>query len=204
MAGPRITLLQSGPETLKHYLYWQVNLAQAQLELHHPNEALSSAITAYEICSRSPKQTSSAFAIAGHVLKCKRAKWDIRERDRLRRRSELLALLEAKLEQDRNTELADIDERLRTGDLGEIGAQEEKESILANYNSKIGDLRSTFAIADPANMALREVPDYLIDAISFEIMHDPVVTKAGHSYERATIIEALKRNPTGTIDPLDL
>jgi STIP1 family protein 1 len=43
------------------------------------------------------------------------------------------------------------------------------------------------------------VPDYLVDDISFEIMHDPVVTKHGHSYERATIIEALKRNP---VDPL--
>ena len=43
------------------------------------------------------------------------------------------------------------------------------------------------------------MPDYLIDDISFEIMHDPVVTKHGHSYERATIIEHLKRNP---VDPL--
>jgi STIP1 family protein 1 len=50
-------------------------LAQAQYELRHPNEALNSAITAYDICSRSPGQTSSAFSIAGFVLKCKRAKW---------------------------------------------------------------------------------------------------------------------------------
>jgi STIP1 family protein 1 len=43
------------------------------------------------------------------------------------------------------------------------------------------------------------VPGYLVDDISFEIMHDPVITKHGHSYERATIIEHLKRNP---VDPL--
>lgn len=30
-------------------------------------------------------------------------------------------------------------------------------------------------------------------------MHDPVITKHGHSYDRATIVEHLKRNPT---DPL--
>lgn len=30
-------------------------------------------------------------------------------------------------------------------------------------------------------------------------MHDPVVAKSGHSYERATLIQHLKRSPT---DPL--
>ena len=30
-------------------------------------------------------------------------------------------------------------------------------------------------------------------------MHDPVITKNGHSYERATLYEHLKRSPT---DPL--
>jgi STIP1 family protein 1 len=43
------------------------------------------------------------------------------------------------------------------------------------------------------------VPDYLIDGITFEIMVDPVVTKNGRSYDRATLIEHLKRSPT---DPL--
>jgi STIP1 homology and U-box containing protein 1 len=45
----------------------------------------------------------------------------------------------------------------------------------------------------------KEIPGYLIDDISFEVMHDPVTTKHGHSYERATIVEHLKRNP---VDPL--
>lgn len=71
--------------------------------------------------------------------------------------------------------------------------------IKKNFEHKITELRNVFAIADPTHMALREVPDYLIDTISFEIMHDPVITKTGQSYERATIVEHLKRNPT---DPL--
>jgi STIP1 family protein 1 len=182
-------------DNMKAYYF----LAQAQFELRHPNEALSSAITAYDICSRSPKQTSSAFSIAGFVLKCKRAKWDIRERDRLRKRSELLAQLEGKLDLDLKQELAETDERLRIGEFGEIGAKEERESISEAHKAKIAELRNVFAIADPSNMAKREVPDFLIDTISFEIMHDPVVTKSGQSYERATITEHLKRNPT---DPL--
>lgn len=35
--------------------------------------------------------------------------------------------------------------------------------------------------------------------ITFEPMHDPVMTRNGHSYERATIYEHLKRSKT---DPL--
>jgi STIP1 family protein 1 len=161
-------------------------------------------MTAYDICSRSLTQTSSAFAIATFVIKCKRAKWDLRERDRLRRRSELLAELEGKLEQDRNNELADIAERQRTGELGDIGAQEERVSISEACQTKISELRTIFSLADPSNMATREIPEHLVDAISFEIMHDPVITKNGQSYERATIIEHLKRNPTDPLsrDPL--
>jgi STIP1 family protein 1 len=103
------------------------------------------------------------------------------------------------LEQDRNNDLSDVDSRLQSNELGEIGAKEEKDSITENHDTNISELRSIFAIADPEHMEKREVPDYLIDSISFEIMHDPVVTKQGQSYERATIIEHLKRNPT---DPL--
>lgn len=47
--------------------------------------------------------------------------------------------------------------------------------------------------------ARQEVPDYLIDNISFTVMHDPVVTKTGNSYDRATVMEHLKRSHT---DPL--
>ena len=45
----------------------------------------------------------------------------------------------------------------------------------------------------------QEVPDYLIDHITFAIMHDPVVTKNGQSYDRSSILEHLRRSQT---DPL--
>jgi STIP1 family protein 1 len=133
------------------------------------------------------------------VLKCKKAKWDLRERDRLRRRSDLLKHLEIKLEADQQIELDEIESRVRTGELGDVGALEEATAVRQSWQTKIHDLRTAFAISDPTNLEQREVPEYLIDPISFEIMHDPVITKTGQSYERATIVEHLKRNPT---DPL--
>lgn len=43
------------------------------------------------------------------------------------------------------------------------------------------------------------VPDYLIDGITFEIMHDPVVAPSGISYDRTSILRHLKVSP---FDPL--
>src|SRR5579871_4401594 len=143
-----IELLQ---ENMKAFYF----LAQAQLELHHPNEALSSAMRAYELCSNSPAQTSSAFHISAFVLKCKRAKWELRERERLRGRSHLLRELEEALDASRDKELRDIEGKLNTGEMGQVAASEEREAVEKEHFTKIKELRTIFANADPSNMARR-------------------------------------------------
>ncbi|KAF2455079.1 hypothetical protein BDY21DRAFT_351112 [Lineolata rhizophorae] len=187
-------------DNMKAFFY----LAQAQLAINHPNEALSSALTAYDLCVHSVSQTSSASLISALVVKCKRRKWEARERERLRRQSSLLAELEDRLERGACDELAALEARRAAGEVGEVEAAEERDEVSKTARTKLDDLRSLFAIADPSKMTKREVPDYLIDNITFEIMHDPVVTRNGHSYERATLIEHLKRSPTDplTRDPL--
>lgn len=175
------------------------NTAQAQLSINHPNEALSSALMAYDLCTRSAQQTSNAATISALVLRCKKAKWEIRERERIRRRADLLSDLEATLETQHKASMDDIEARIESGEVGRIEGQEEKEEGRKDWEKKRDDLRTAFALSDPDNLEKREVPDFLVDGITFEIMHDPVVTKNGRSYERATIIEHLKRSPT---DPL--
>jgi STIP1 family protein 1 len=130
-------------------------VGQAQLQLNHPNEALSSALTAYEICSRSVHQTSSAFAISGFVVKCKRAKWDRREKERLQRRNELLGELEEKLLQDRNNEISAIELRAEAEEIGRVAAQEETVLVEETTTRKIDELRNAFAISDPNNLEKR-------------------------------------------------
>ncbi|KXL44385.1 hypothetical protein M433DRAFT_149699 [Acidomyces richmondensis BFW] len=192
----------TGPNGQNHKAYYF--LAQAQLALNHPHEALSSALTAYDqvlhpvaqgakISSRD-LETFSAF-----VLKCKKAKFAARERDRLRRQGNLRAEVEEALEAQKHRELDEVSRQLERMEVGNVEAAERSEEIMSNYARKIDDLRSIFARADPANYRAREIPDYLIDMITFEPMHDPVITKNGHSYERATIYEHLKRTP---VDPL--
>ncbi|GAB7351174.1 hypothetical protein MBLNU459_g1624t2 [Dothideomycetes sp. NU459] len=184
----------------KAYFY----LAQAQLALNHPNEALASALTAYNQVLHPPpaetaKATSNLSTVSAFVLTCKRAKFAARERERLRRRGDLLAELEETLEQATQASLSTVGAALAAGAMGVVEAHEQREELLAANRHKVDELRSVFAVADPRNCTPREVPDHLVDTITFEIMHDPVVTRTGHSYERATLCQHLKRSPT---DPL--
>ena len=184
--------------------------AQAQLALHHPHEALSSALTAYEqvlhpvpATKISPRDLET---FSGFVLKCKKAKFAARDRERLRRQGDLRAELEETFEANKQRDLDDVSRQLEMQRLGQVEASERNQEIVSNFDKKISELRILFAVADPANQKPREIPDHLIDMITFEPMHDPVITKNGHSYERATIYEHLKRSPTDplTRDPLTI
>jgi STIP1 family protein 1 len=114
---------------------------------------------AYELCSRSVGLTSSAFAISGFVLRCKKAKWELRERDRLHRRSELLAEMEDRIAQDRNREVQYIEDRRGRGEMGEVAAREETEQLEQAAQAKVDELRTVFAIADPNNLQKRVSED---------------------------------------------
>jgi STIP1 homology and U-box containing protein 1 len=154
---------------------------------------------AYELCTTSAQQTSNAATISALVLKCKKAKWDIRERERIRRRGDLLSELEAMLETAFKKDMDDIEARIESAEVSRSDGQEEKADRKTEFEKKRDDLRTAFAISDPDHHQKREVPDYLIDGITFELLVDPVVTKNGRSYDRATLIEHLKRSP---MDPL--
>ncbi|KAI9798779.1 MAG: hypothetical protein M1833_004609 [Piccolia ochrophora] len=181
------------PKNMKAYYY----LAQAQMGLHHPSEALSSALTAYGICLQ--VGSPSASSISTLILNAKKEKWEIKERDRLRRRNNLLNELEERLEQARVDDLEAIAVRHDEGYLNKVEAGEEASLVEETSRHKFDELRSVFALAHPHTMQAREVPEYLIDNISFTVMHDPVITKTGQSYERSTILEHLRRSET---DPL--
>jgi len=192
----------TGPNGQNHKAYYF--LAQAQMALHHPHEALSSALTAYDQVLHpltqgakiNPRdlETFSAF-----VLKCKKAKFAARDRERLLRQGDLRAEVEEALEAQKQRELDEVSRRLKRMEVGNVEAAERSEEIMSSYARKIEELRSMFAKAGPTYHQAREIPDHLIDMITFEPMHDPVMTKNGHSYERATIYEHLKRTP---VDPL--
>lgn len=102
-------------------------LAQAQLAMHHPHEALSSALTAYEQV-REPRSAAAKIGakdletFSAFVLKCKKAKFSVRDRERLRRQGDLRAELEEGLEAEKQREVKRIAEELERGVLGQVEA----------------------------------------------------------------------------------
>ena len=117
-----IEVTGAGAQNHKAYYF----LAQAQLALHHPHEALSSALTAYEqvrnpapAAKIGPKdlETFSAF-----VLKCKKAKFAVRDRERLRRQGSLCAELEETLEAQKQRELDRVSAELERKEIGQVEA----------------------------------------------------------------------------------
>ena len=135
---------------MKAYYY----LAQAQVQLHHPNEALSSALTAYDMCLRAGN-SADASSISALVLRAKKEKWEVRERERLRRRSELLAELEDRLEMARRDEVTSIMKRVSANALDMYEAEEERIIVDDLSTKKVQELRSTFALSDPENLQTR-------------------------------------------------
>lgn len=124
-------------------------LAQAQLALNHPNEAFSSAITAYEKCLET--NDKSASAVSGLVLQAKKQKWEAKEKERIRNRSSMLRELEDMLMKNKREELRQL--RLKMLDFNEEA--EEKSDIELECRKKIEELRTIFAIADPKNLQRR-------------------------------------------------
>lgn len=134
---------------MKGYFY----LAQAQLALHHPNEALNSALTAYtEALNTNSPSTRSVSAL---VLQAKKEKWEAKERDRMRRQSTLLQELEDGLQRTAEQELRQLHSRLQSGNIDERECMEEKEETESSWRKKTEDLRGVFAIADPKNLQKR-------------------------------------------------
>ncbi len=134
---------------MKAYFY----LAQAQLALHHPNEALNSALTAYDLCINA--NSSSTRNVSELVLRAKKEKWELKEKNRLRTRNAMLRELEELLEASRAEELTEVDANLNAGEITATEAAEEKLGIEDIARRKVEELRSLFATADPMNSQQR-------------------------------------------------
>ena len=134
---------------MKGYYY----LAQAQIALNHPNEAFSSAQTAYEECLRT--NSPSTGSVSALVLEAKKKRWEVRERDRIRARSDLLRELEDKLHAGAREEIVTITLKLKKGKLKLADGTEEKKQIENDLRVKIEALRNAFALSDPENLQRR-------------------------------------------------
>jgi len=192
----RVAIDLYGPKnaaSLKSSLY----LAQALLNLQRPQEAYDVAIDAYKasLAVKNP-QTEN---LSRTVLRAKQKMWAARETARLREMNETLASVEHFIEADLNRELTELYAKLDRGDVGHIGFVEDRKALQEEAAKNVHNVREAFRIASKGDIQERVVPDYLIDGITFEIMHDPVVTPSGHSFDRVAILNHLQQSD---VDPI--
>ncbi|KAJ5805096.1 hypothetical protein N7474_010983 [Penicillium riverlandense] len=181
------------PASLKSSYY----LAQALLGLQRPQEAYEVAIDAYRasLSAKNP-QTEN---LSKTVLRAKQQIWAARETARLREMNETLGSVEALIEADLKRGLEELQARLAKGEIGEIGFGEDTRALREDKERNVANVREAFRIASKGEVQERIVPDYLIDGITFEIMHDPVITPSGTSFDRLGIVKYVEQSG---VDPL--
>lgn len=152
------------------------NLGLAQLALDRPGEALSSSTTAYRFAieQRSP----SVASIAATCMEAKKKRWEQMERRRIEREGTLLKEMTDIIERDADKQ---VDKILRRGLMGDTAGFEGstvrvlEEEVRQEAREKVKTLEDVFGKAEAERCLRREVPDYLVDTITFNIMSDPVI-----------------------------
>ncbi|KAI1824564.1 U-box domain-containing protein [Xylaria intraflava] len=169
-----------GPNMKAHYIQ-----AQCLLGVREFDDALKNARLALDLGIA--KNDKSLTQLTTLVRECRRKRWEWRERLRRREGDEF------------EKELLDLMKREQYEIEDVCDDNEEKAAAAKEWQERAKLLATTFDKARTAAETRREVPDWLLDDITFDVLIDPVMTKTGQSYERASIMEALRRQP---VDPL--
>lgn len=208
--------LELDPNLIKAHFF----LGQALAELNNFDDSLKHLQRAHEIARE--KKMNFGDDIAYQIRLTRRRRWNQIEDDTARLESELQKYLVDLIENDRKTKLGHLKNRLSSGanidsqtwqptascsslqtnspgGATQIVETSQESEIISKCDKYIDKLNTMFN-----NLKLqrkgREVPDYLCGKISFEIMHDPVITPSGITYDRQDIEEHLKR--VGHFDPI--
>ncbi|EEQ29300.1 putative RING-type E3 ubiquitin transferase [Microsporum canis] len=171
-------------------------LSQALLGLQRPAEALEIALAAYK--SSLETKNPNSEPLSRIILRAKQSIWAAKETARLRERNETLKQVETLMEAELKAEIATLHEAFQKGEMGKVGFEEDKKLLEEEYAKKLNNVREAFASVDP-ELQERHMPEHLIDNITFEVMHDPVVTPSGHSFERTSILKHMQQSE---VDPI--
>ncbi|KAK1139287.1 hypothetical protein N8T08_001133 [Aspergillus melleus] len=181
------------PTSLKSCWY----LAQALLGLQRPQEAYEVAIDAYR-ASLAVKSVQTEN-LSKTVLRAKQQIWAAKETSRLREMDETLGHVEQLMETELNRALDELQGKLDREEIGHIGFVEDQKALREDTQKKVNTLRETFQVASKGEVKERVVPDHLVDGITFEIMHDPVITPSGTSFDRIGIVKYVEQSG---VDPI--
>lgn len=154
--------LALAPSNMKAHYY----LSQAQLSVGDYDSALDHARQAHEICAAT--NDKSLAAVTAIVLRCKKERWEHKEKHRAREAKDLEHEVMDLLARDRDEMLAGVTD----------GDEIEKTTIREETDAKMGQLKLVFERARAESEKRREVPEWAIDDISFGVMVDPVIVSS--------------------------
>jgi len=153
-----------------HYL-----LGQALMHLSRYDDALKSLQTAQKLAI--DQRRNFGEEIAQSIRTTKKKRWD-------------------DLESKRKQQEIELEDYL----INLVKSKEgESEQINEQQSSRIRQIKELFAQVDERRQQ-REVPDYLCDKISFELLTEPVITPSGITYNKKDIEEHLQK--VGHFDPV--
>lgn len=196
-------------------------LGQALTETGSYDEALKNLQRAHELARE--KQINFGDDIAYQIRLVKRLKWSKVEDEAAELEDELQTYLIDLIRKDRDEKLQDLNCKLTAvkTDAANSSWQPTASSSQSNNPATPEDEVKNLEIQETNTKSKcdiyinkldnifdnlrrsrrkRGVPDYLCGKISFEIMHEPVITPSGITYDRQDIEEHLKR--VGHFDPI--
>jgi STIP1 family protein 1 len=134
--------------------------------------------------------------IAALIRQAKKRRFMKQEAARVKHETELQQFLNRLLSEhrDRQLDLLQSDPQSASSNYAK-----RKEEIEAEYATRVKQVGEVFDQIDQQRKT-RDVPDHLCGKISFELMHEPVITPSGITYDRKDINEHLER--VGHFDPI--
>lgn len=152
--------LELAPDNMKAHYY----LSQSYLALRNYDDALHHAMRAHELCLFTGDKSLQAITI--QVLKCKKDRWEDMDRRRRRESAELESEVLAMMEREQDEALQETSDEI------------EKSEVEGEWQQKMAHMKSVFERARSAADKRRQVPDWVIDDISFQVMVDPVIVSS--------------------------
>lgn len=139
-------------------------LAQALVSLQDFDGAITAAMRAHGLCIETGDR--SLAAVTALVLRCKKERWEHNEKRRKRE------------DQYLEVDVVETMEREKERALAATESEGERGDVAAEWDAKITDIRRVFETARAKGEQRREVPDWLIDDITFNVFVDPWVVSA--------------------------
>lgn len=214
--------IELDPHSVKAYFF----MGQSLCELFHFDEALVHLKRSHELTKEMKENYGDE--ITRTIRNVKRRRWIYLDEKRMKQEIKLQAYLNRLMLEDKQRQISKIrsdGEKSETKPKDMTDTNVESESV-NNKNTSTNSTQKTLVDGkekeiigkieeehqqrfDELNRLFnendsrrkkREIPDYLCGKISFELMHDPVITPFGITYDRNDIEQHLRR--VGRFDPI--